>query len=194
MINTCQMDNVGGIRQLLTQNVDVYLIQETILPKQALQLRFPGYKIWQSWVEGTLGIATVTKSDIQANVANVIPGRLQALYVQGLKIMNVYSPAGTNLNNERQVFFSQHLLAELRHSQVMVPGDFNCVIDPLDVEENFRNKPSIELRDLVTTFSLTDVYRARNPNAREYTFHRPGSSSARLDRVYVTKAYNNIAR
>ena len=104
------MDNVAGIRQLLTQNIYMYLIQETILPEQALQLRFPGYKVWQSRGEGTLGIATITKSNIQANVANIVPGRLQAIYVQGLKILNIYSPAGTNLNNERREFFSQHVL------------------------------------------------------------------------------------
>lgn len=187
-INTCRMDNVAGVRQLLDKTIDIYLIQETILPEHALQLRFPGYKIWLSKGEGTLGIATITKDTLElTNVENIIPGRLQVLSVRDLRILNVYSPAGTNMNNERRDFFSRHVLSELRLNNMIMAGDFNCVTEQQDVEENFRNKRSLELRDLIQTFSLTDVFREGNPNAREYTFHRPGSSSARLDRVYVSR-------
>ena len=193
--NTCRMDNVAGIRQLLDKNIDIYLIQETILPEHALQLRFPGYKIWQSKGEGTLGIAVITKDTLEAQVENIVPGRLQSLRVGDLKILNVYSPAGTNMNNERREFFSRHILSQLRLNNMMMAGDFNCVTEQQDVEENFRNKRSIELRDLIQTFSLTDVYREGNPDAREYTFHRPGSSRARLDRIYVSRElYPSVRR
>ena len=137
-INTCRTDNVAGVHQLLTS--DIYLIQETILPELALNQRFPGFKVWKSKGEGTLGIATIIKDNIPAEGNTIIPGRLHSINIDNLKIVNIYSPAGTNMNNERREFFSRYLLAELQHHQTIVAGDFNSVIDPVDVEENYRNK------------------------------------------------------
>ena len=66
-------------------------------------------------------------------------------------------------------------------------GDFNCETGPLDVEENYTTKKSIELLQLIQSQGLQDVFRDKNPLGQEYTFHRPGSSSSRLDRVYLTQ-------
>ena len=69
----------------------------------------------------------------------------------------------------------------------VVAGDFNCVTSPLDVEENYWNKQSNELIQQVQTKEMTDVYREQKPLGRDYTFHRQGTSSSRLDQVYLTK-------
>lgn len=63
--------------------------------------------------------------------------------------------------------------------------DYNSKVDQEDVEENFCNKRSIELRQLLCTFTLSDSYRAADQGTI-YTFNRPGSTSARLDRFYIT--------
>ena len=98
----------------------------------------------------TLGIATVIKDNIAiANVENIIPGRLQVFRVKTLKIINVYSPAGTNMNNERREFFSRHILAKLWYNNMIMAGEFNCVTEQQDVEAIFWNKRSLELRDLI---------------------------------------------
>jgi hypothetical protein len=42
------------------------------------------------------------------------------------------------------------------------------------------------LRDLVSTASLIDVFRIKNPRAYEFTFFRAGKASSRLDRFYIS--------
>ena len=40
---------------------------------------------------------------------------------------------------------------------------------------------------MVQAFNLRDFFREEQPYIREYTFHRPGSTSAQLDRIYLTQ-------
>ena len=67
-------------------------------------------------------------------------------------MLNIYAPAGTNLNDQRKRFFSQSVLAEVRKEKFIMVGDYNCVIHREDVEENYRNKRSLELGQLVQAF------------------------------------------
>ena len=186
------MDNVAGIGQLLAKDVDIYLLQEVIIPKHQLEQRFPNYNTYTSKGEGMLGIATLVKKSIQVNASsNILPGRLQVTKLQDIQIINIYSPAGTNLNQERREFFNTYVLSALKDTSTIIGGDFNSVIDPKDVQRNYKNKRSIEWKDLVNTFKLIDIYRTLYPNGEEYTFHRPGSSSTRLDRIYITTDLKN---
>ena len=145
-----------------------------------------GYSVMVSRGEGLLGVATLVHNSLgDANVENLVPGRLQQCHIGDYRILNVYAPAGTNMATERREFFSAPLLAACRKERLVMGGDYNSVIDQQDVEENYRNKRSIELRELVRTFSLQDSYRATN-HSTVYTFNRPGSTSARLDRFYTS--------
>ena len=105
----------------------------------------------------------------------------------GFKILNVYCPAGTNLAQQRRTFLTTSVLAACRNTQMIMAGDFNCVTGQLDVEENFRNKRSMEMIQMVQTFNLRDFFREEQHYIREYTFHRPGSTSAWLDCIYLTQ-------
>lgn len=60
-------------------------------------------------------------------------------------MLNIYTPAGTHLNDQRKRFFSQSVLAEVRREKCIMVGDYNCVIQREDKEENYRNKRSLEL-------------------------------------------------
>ena len=185
-INTCRTDNLAGIRQLLDNDIDLYLIQETCLTEQSIQQRLPGYSIKISRGEGMLGICTAVNPAISHKIETIVPGRLQKVTLPNLTILNVYLPAGTNMAQARRDLIQTYLLNETKQSQMALIGDFNCVIHEKDVEANFRNKRSIELRQLVETFSLSDIFNTIHPGKTEYTFTRPGSSSARLDRCYLT--------
>ena len=55
------------------------------------------------------------------------------------------------------------------------------------VVEKYRNKRSMEMIQMVQAFNLRDFFREEQPFIREYTFHRPGSTSAQLDRIYLTQ-------
>ena len=185
--NICRTDYVAGLHQLLNHQADIILLQEVTLSPEALSLRFPGYQVWVSRGEGMLGIASLVKRDIECQVAALIPGRLQCLRFGPVVALNVYAPAGTNMAGDRRAMFTGELLAACRQAGCMVAGDFNSVIDQRDVEENYRNKRSVELSDLVNALGLSDTFRFLHPNVREYTFHRPGVSGARLDRIYVSE-------
>ena len=149
-LNTCRMDNVAGIHQLL-HNIDIYMFQEVCMTKEMLEYRFPGYNVWLSSGEGQLGIAfCVKKSITQVNVEQIIPGQIQKLVLTNrLKILHVYAPAGTNMAAERRALFSGPLLASMDKSAMLLAGDFNSVISEQDVEANFKNKLSREMRDIV---------------------------------------------
>lgn len=186
-INSCRTDNLAGIRQLVDNDMDLYLIQETCLSEQTIEQRLPGYTVKVSRGEGMLGMATAIKSTIVHKIEPIVPGRLQKIKLSNMTILNVYLPAGTNMAQARRELIQTHLLNEVKQTQMAIIGDFNCVIHEKDVEANFRNKRSIELRQLVETFNLTDIFNTIHPGKIEYTFMRPGSSSARLDRCYLTQ-------
>ena len=49
------------------------------------------------------------------------------------------------------------MLAEVRREKCIMVGDYNFVIHREDVEENYRNKRSLELGQLVQAFSFCDA-------------------------------------
>ena len=127
-INTCRTDNLAGIRQLLDNDIDLYLIQETCLTEQSIQQRLPGYSIKISRGEGMLGICTAVNPAISHKIETIVPGRLQKVTLPNLTILDVYLPAGTNMAQARRDFIQTHLLNETKQSQMAIIGDFNCVI------------------------------------------------------------------
>ena len=189
-LNIGKDNNLAGILQLANPQAHVLLLQEVALDQEGIDniASSRGYKATLSRGEGALGVAILTHESLtDTQVETLEAGRLQACYTSGIKIINVYGPSGTNLTAQRREFISTTLLAACRTTGTVVAGDFNCVTSPLDVEENFRIKQSIELNQLVQTMEMIDVYREKKPLGRDYTFHRPGTSSSRLDRVYLTK-------
>ena len=189
-LNTGRTDNLGGVFQLVRSRIHIILLQEVVMSQEQLEniVQGRGFRAVVSRGEGMLGVGVLIHESLpDAWVENLHPGRLQACWVGGFKILNVYGPAGTNLAQQRRTFLTTSVLAACRNSQMVMAGDFNCVAGPLDVEENYRNKRSMEMIQVVQTFSLRDFFREEHPYIREYTFHRPGSTSARLDRIYLTQ-------
>jgi len=189
-LNTGRADNLGGVLQLVNGTIHIILLQEIVMSQEQLEntVQGRGYTAVVSRGEGMLGIGVLVHESLSgAWVENLHPGRLQACWVGGFKILNVYGPAGTNLAQQRRTFLTTAVLAACRNSQMVMAGDFNCVAGQLDVEENYRNKRSMEMIQMVQAFHLRDFFREVQPYAREYTFHRPGSTSARLDRIYLSQ-------
>ena len=188
-LNIGRMNNLAGVFQLVKES-HILLLQEVCMDEEQLtdMVRGRGYSVVISRGEGMLGVATLVHESLpDARIDNLVPGRLQQCQLGGYRILNVYAPAGTNLAPQRREFFSTSLLAACRKERLVIGGDYNSVVDPLDVEENFRNKRSIELRQIVQTFNLQDFYRVQNMQRITFTFNRPGSTSARLDRFYSSQ-------
>ena len=77
---------------------------------------------------------------------------------------------------------------------LILGGDFNCIMEEIDRESRTTNSQCLagrdEIIDLVTTYKLTDCYRALHPSLAGYTWSGTGvRSSSRLDRIYLSKAF-----
>ena len=65
-------------------------------------------------------------------------------------------------------------------------GDWNCIVDKIDVEggKGFAQKRCPSLVDLLKSARLIDSFRLLHANKQEYTFYRPGSAPSLLDRFH----------
>jgi endonuclease/exonuclease/phosphatase family metal-dependent hydrolase len=103
-------------------------------------------------------------------------------------LVNAYWPAESAA--ARSVFLDALLRPALPDGPVVVVGDFNFTADPaLDrypvASSTAAADASCQTAWVVAAPGLLDVYRARHPLARSFTFHRAGAA-ARLDRAYVS--------
>ena len=71
---------------------------------------------------------------------------------------------------------------------LIIGGDFNCCLNPIDIENGvgFNHKRCSALQDLVQVSRLVDAFRHSHPNSQEFTFFQPGCSASRIDRFYVS--------
>ena len=51
----------------------------------------------------------------------------------------------------------------------------------------YDQKKCQALADLISTADLTDIFRFKYPQKREYTFYRPRCAASRLDKFYISK-------
>ena len=107
-------------------------------------------------------------------------------------MINVYAPSGTNKKKEREEFFREKLIYYLRGNceNLILGGDFNCVISPRDVSSGNDSLVSKALMNLIKQVGLKDITKGYH-KLPEYTYvkHNYGS---RLDRIYVKKFFDNI--
>jgi len=101
---------------------------------------------------------------------------------------NIYAP---NKGDERKLFFNQ-ILDKLKTNGtkdlLILGGDFNCTLCPkIDRAKNtVRDDPgNIELKRILNTFNLEDVWRRRNPNKRSYTY--VGRAYSRIDMWLISQ-------
>ena len=107
-------------------------------------------------------------------------------------IIGVYAPA---IDTQ---YHKINFLNELRETMIkmidehsIVAGDFNIHLAPLDAEINKyrRTLASQKLTELLEEFFLIDIWRAKNPSKREYTWRRGNPmSQSRIDYVFINEA------
>ena len=137
------------------------------------------------------GTAVVWRAGLEvSNPATkcVEPRRAQVLQMGRLAIVNVYAPSGTACRKEREELFAGELALTVRGlgPEVILVGDWNCVLSPRDVERDYRLKYSPALDTLVQDFSLSDAFSSLHPDKREFTFYRASVTRSRLDRLYLS--------
>ena len=66
--------------------------------------------------------------------------------------------------------------------------DFNCTLTALDRYNARIDKTGIHLKNLITSLNLDDIFRRKNPNMKNYTYHnRNFTSQSRIDYIFTTK-------
>jgi exonuclease III len=116
-------------------------------------------------------------------------GRIISFAVGDTNFINVYPISGAQYSRERRDFFLNEIVTHLNKPNthnIVLGGDFNCIVDPADTRGTTKNLCH-ELKRLIETTNMKDVYSkyAGNYTTRQFTFHR-GNSASRLDRFYLS--------
>ena len=173
------------------QKPDLIFLQEVTVSSETLAefVRKYGYTAVSNIDirdDKTLGTAVVWRLGVPVQTVNEIElCRIQEVIVGTQPFLNIYAPAGKNYQGGRRQFFGQNVFRAIgNRNNVILAGDFNCILKEIDTEGNFQDKKCLVLMDLVNTYNLSDVFRQMHPLSREYTWHRPNCFASRLDRIY----------
>jgi ribonuclease HI/exonuclease III len=131
----------------------------------------------------------------QREVIHGLDGRVLGISSPSLVIVNIYAP---NHSKAREVFFSKlHEYTWPPHKQVIMAGDFNCVLNPSRdrITNGYWGRGASEsptLQELVTLWRLRDVveveHGTRQTPAPHTFLHQ--STGSRLDRCYNSTAWS----
>ena len=113
----------------------------------------------------------------------------ECLFGENIPILNVYAPPGYPPSLITKAFLE---LAELDCAQSLSGGDFNCILAPhiakSPAEGTNPTKQARATADVCEELGYLDVWRALNPNNKEFTFFSGvHKSNCRIDYLFVPK-------
>ena len=79
-------------------------------------------------------------SYLLTNIQRIPTVRGISAHFNGIKIINIYAPSGSEKKHEREEFYNGNVARLLMHSGVnmVLAGDFNCVLTPSDRTGSFN--------------------------------------------------------
>lgn len=215
--------NVNGLKSLnksnLLQNYQfnnpgVYLLQETHKTDTYIRKRLSSNNCIAYIKEGDMQSSGVT-TQIPVNEANLTQNPTsfnlsdqnhRLLYGniiwfgKVIMIINLYAPSGDS--RARASLFNQldNLLEEIKPDNIILGGDFNCVIDPiLDLQKeakspnNLNEQDQMALRALINRHNLTDIWRKHHPESLQCTYGLgKGPKTSRLDKFYISSSIEHL--
>lgn len=164
-----------------THDLDIVFLQEV----ENEQLSLPGFNVVCNVDQARRGTAIALKDHIQfSHVEKSLDGRLIALRIRDITLVNVYAPSGTALRAERERFFNGTIAYYLRYNtqHVILAGDFNCVLRQSD-STGANSSPALQAT--IRQLQLHDVWLKLYPTipAPTYVTH---NAASRLDRMYIS--------
>ena len=194
--NIAAKDNLGGLCDILVnEKPDIVLLQEVHVTTDELSSVLKNYNYEtvvnnDSSDDKSRGTAMVWKVGVEVSNVNTLElARLQSVDFGPLTFFNVYAPSGQNNRSQRRDFFGRDLFMAARGlcqgNLPVIGGDFNCVMEEIDTESNFKNKNCPALQDFLATFNYSDAFRILHSDMVDFTFYRQGAAASRLDRFYV---------
>jgi len=168
---------------LLRQEIDILFLKE-VAHSTTDTLR--SYKTYTNVGTEERGTALVTRSEITITKITRLPsGRGIAVEYRIIWLVNVYALSETAKRQERERFYNNELpyLPGASASNMIVGGDFNCVLIQTDNTGHFNYSKALDR--IIRGVELQDVWRA-NPLRTIFTHYSPMGAS-RIDRIYTTK-------
>ena len=149
------------------------------------------------------GVAILFSKNFEYVIGNIEKddlGNLIAVDIKlgslNIKIMNIYGP-----NKDSPSFFNNisNIIASNEEAYVLLCGDLNIALDPLKDTYNYShiNNPNARkaVLNLMSDFSLTDVYRDLHPDTHRYTWRRKNPlKQARLDYYLASNTFLYITQ
>lgn len=201
-------------KQLFTliklKKLDFVLIQESHLTDRDSNIwrsQWGGEMLYANGVSDSRGVLILINRLIDYKIGKVVTD-LNGRYIISeftidnftFVICNIYAP-----NVDSPDFFKKiEMEIELfDNSNIMVAGNFNFAIDP-EIDRKISHYNNNKARDTFLSYAefreLVDVWRVRNPDARQYSCCRPNSDShdwhkmSRIDMIFMSFGMMNFVR
>jgi exonuclease III len=182
-------------------NYDVILLQETHchLKRHEKQwgLEWGGQSVWSRGTNRSRGVAVLFKRNVNFHFKTVLNdpnGRYIVfdLYCNDVKyrFINIYAP---NDEHSRIMFFNNIGNFLTNDCENLVTGDFNCTLSSTIDRKNCTNsndKGQSEIKEVMDTFDLEDIWRRRNPDKTMFSWQRQNKGS-RIDYWVISKSLDN---
>ena len=198
--------NVRGIsdREKRRAIFDYYRFYSDFLICQETHSTSENEKIWRNeWggeaifshgTSGARGVAIFYARKFRDKIVNIetdVEGRY-IIYdvVEDMSVVTIVAIYAPNKDNPS---FIKNFQKDLRNRQenIIIIGDYNLTLD-VDLDRNLtyhnNNKALREIENLMDEFNLRDVWRARNEDKREYSWHKAGNinKASRIDFALVS--------
>lgn len=179
------------------ENVKIFCLQEThSQPENESQWRseWNGPIHFCHGLSNRRGVMILIKKEVQHTVHSVLTDKVGRwimldLTVDSLRIniMNIYAP-----NEDNPCFFEEihNVLSAQENNQNIIVGDYNTVLDVSKDRTgmhtfNYHPQALIEIKELIASLDLVDIWRFQNPDSIRYSWRR-GQQASRIDYFLIS--------
>ena len=203
--------NVNGLKsdvkrkaiftRLRSLNYDIIFLQETHChlrrDQKRWSLEWDGQSVWSLGSNRSKGVTVLFNRNSLFNFENLMIDANGRYIVFDLTVMNkkfrminLYAP---NDAYERISFYNKLQTFVVLEHETLMSGDFNCAletkIDRINCSGN-SDIGHIDLKKMISSFDLEDVYRRRNPEKRAFSWRR-GNKASRIDYWLISRSLDN---
>ena len=193
---------------LKKQNADIALLQETHWSKEIenfVRNEWQGFVFFSHGMQNARGVAILIKKHCEFKIySEYKDGNGRFLIIEcnvqskRIIIVNIYAP---NIHAKREHFYrslkdllSQKFDLQDLQSQLVIAGDFNCVLnnkqDTFNVKSNYKTPYS--LKTLMKRYQLIDIWRKIHSDKKQFTWRNKFLKIAsRIDFVLLSKVLKN---
>ena len=181
-LNVGTSSSLAGVSTLVEfEKVDLVFLQEVRISGEQIESLLRGFRAVSNIDEEDstrLGVALAWRQELPVHdVSNLVSCRLQIASLGPVKLLNLYAPNGSSRKQERHLFFTEDVFPILQlnsHLSWIWSGDYNCLLQPVDIEEGkgFNSKKCPALNNIVASTNMVDAFRTLYPCNEEFLSSR----------------------